>query len=65
MEAGSDLDIERYERIADGSGGLNSSGGSVEGSEESVSCRVELPAVETRKFATDDRVMALKKVTPR
>ena len=65
MESGPDLDVEYLQRVSDRRGGLNGTGRSIEGGEESVAGRVQLLALEPRELATDDRVMSLEELAPR
>ena len=56
--------LERRQRVADRGGGLDGAGRPVERGEESVAGRVELPALEPRELAADDRVMPLEELAP-
>ena len=57
VQTGPNLETDRSQRIAEGSGGENGPGGPIERSEEPIAGGVELPALEPREFAADDRVM--------
>ena len=62
METGPHLETDVPQRIAKGGGGEDRLGGPIERGEEPIAGRVELPALEPRELATDDRVMLLKEV---
>src|SRR5712691_675186 len=52
------------DRVVDRASGLDRARRSVEGSEESVPCRVSFLAAEARELATHARVVAFEKLTP-
>jgi len=58
MEACPDLDPERPYGVTDGGSAANPIGRPVEGGEEPISRRVDLPSLELPQLAPDDLVMA-------
>ena len=57
VETGPHLETDRSQWIAEDSGGENRPGGPIERGEEPIAGGVELPALEPREVAADDRVM--------
>ncbi|HEV2005985.1 MAG TPA: hypothetical protein VGQ85_05155, partial [Candidatus Limnocylindrales bacterium] len=64
MQTGPDLEADGSKRLPEGTGGLNRPCRPVEGGEESVACRVQLAAVESRELAANDRVVPLEELAP-
>ena len=64
METGAHVDADGLQRLAEGRGGEDRPGRAVEGREEPVTRGVELPSLEPRELATNDRVMLLQELAP-
>ena len=60
MQTGPDCDLELAERVADCSRGADGTSGAIEGSEEPVAGRIDLPALEARELAADEAMMPLE-----
>src|SRR5262245_54914369 len=64
MDTDSDSDPQHPDRVGDGTSTANGPCGPVEGGDQSVTGRVDLPSAEARELAPHDRVIAIQKVTP-
>src|SRR5437773_1142656 len=64
MDPDPDGDRQHPDCVGDGTPTANGPCGPVEGREQSIAGRIDLPPSEARELAPRDRVIAIQKVTP-